>query len=577
MHVSKMAPIAVAGACLALVALGAAPADALQGCFCSKRFKADRTCGEVMRLDDNEIGIQPTNMGYRILKRSEYVECAGDAEAELALQRSCPTGHLLQGGACMPRQLPSAPASTPQPESTPKSPLQSAPKGAPDEEEPAPSDRKFGIAGSNTIGEKLMPALVRAFGEAQGFATEGEACAGASFNLRKGRWSLSIACSARGSHTGIPALAAGEVDIAMLSRPIDGDEREVMRRAGYPTMEAARHETVLALDGLLVVVAPQNRLRALSIDEIARVFSGEITDWAQLGAARGRINLYVRDENSGTRDSFEDMVMRPRAKRVSGTARRFQSSSELSDSVAADPRGIGFVGFAYQGRARALPIAQPCGIVHEPSVLAIKAEDYPLSRRLFLYTAKQHSVYSGDLVDFALSPAAQPVIERAGYIDQTIASWSPDDTRARVAGYAAAPPREPGLDMHGGRLGELRVLAERAERLSISFRFRSNSTRLDTKAWQDVLRLAEHMRTVARNRKVLLLGFADSQGTFDDNLALAQARAEEVRTSLLGSGAGLSPDLIVASGYGELMPVACNADDVGRAKNRRVEVWLSAR
>src|SRR5262249_8425884 len=144
----------------------------------------------VPRLDDNEIGIQPPDMGYRILKRNEYVECAGDAqEADVSPPLRCAPGQVLQGGACV------------------------GPPPSIREEEPAPSDRTFGIAGSNPTGAKLMPALIKASGRSQGFATEGEACADTTFSLRKGPWALSIACSARGSHTGIPALAAGDVDI----------------------------------------------------------------------------------------------------------------------------------------------------------------------------------------------------------------------------------------------------------------------------------------------------------------------------------------------------------------------------
>jgi phosphate transport system substrate-binding protein len=137
----------------------------------------------------------------------------------------------------------------------------------------------------------------------------------------------------------------------------------------------------------------------------------------------------VRDEKSGTRDSFQAMVMEPLAKAISSAALKFESSSELSDRVAADPRGIGFVGFAYQRQARAVPVAQECGISHQPSTFAIKTEDYPLSRRLFLYTAKAHSTYSRDLADFALTEHAQPVIESAGYVNQTIAAWSVSQTK----------------------------------------------------------------------------------------------------------------------------------------------------
>jgi len=568
MQLSRFAGICLSAICLAGATLRPEPAQALSGCFCSRQIEADRICGDILKFDrDSIIVIKPWAKGRRTLDPSEFAECRDQMADPPTLQ--CPVGQIVNNGQCI--ALPASPTAeghAPPPTPAVSSPISLAlPK----------DDERFGIAGSNTIGEKLMPALIEAFGRSQGLVPYGEACADTAFRLRRGSWTLSIACSSHGTRTGIPALAAGEADVAMLSRPIVAEEQDRMRQAGFPSMDTVRHEAVIALDGLLIVVAPQNPVRALSIDEIARIFAGEIADWGQLGAARGAINLYTRDEKSGTRDSFDAMVMEPHGKRIAGAAMRFESSSELSDKVAADPRGIGFVGFAYQRRARALPIAQPCGVVQPPSALAIKAEDYPLSRRLFLYTAKQHSVYSGDLVHYALSPAAQPVIEGAGYVNQAIASWSAAETRGRIADNAAAPTQEPGLDRDARRLADLRAAADRAERLSISFRFRSNSTKLDSKAWQDVLRLAEHMKTAGRSRRVLLLGFADSQGSFAANLNLSQARAEEVRTGLLSSGAGLSPDLLVAKGYSELVPVACNSDEAGRAKNRRVEVWLTAR
>src|SRR5262249_4078881 len=233
------------------------------------------------------------------------------------------------------------------------------PADPPGAQRPAPPlapvvEERFGIAGSNTIGERLMPALISSFGQAQGLVSEEKSCADTTLHLRRGPWTLSIACSAHGTHTGIPALADGRADVAMLSRPISAEEQASMRRAGFPAMDTVRYESVVALDGLLIVVAPRNPLRPLSIDQIARIFAGEITDWAQLGGSAGKINLYVRDENSGTRDSFESMVMKPSRKAIAGSAIKFESSSELSDGVAADPRGIGFVGFAYQRQARAL-------------------------------------------------------------------------------------------------------------------------------------------------------------------------------------------------------------------------------
>jgi phosphate transport system substrate-binding protein len=120
----------------------------------------------------------------------------------------------------------------------------------------------------------------------------------------------------------------------------------------------------------------------------------------------------------------------------------------------------------------------------------------------------------------------------------------------------------------------LRLDAEHAERLSVSFRFRSGTATLDTKALQDALRLAAYLSEQAHGRRILLMGFADAKGTFASNMALSRQRAEEVRRVILATGAAISPDAIVTRGYSELMPVACNSDEEGREKNRRVEAWL---
>jgi len=508
-------------------------------CYCAKMNESEQFCGELIKFDpDGEISIR---MGTSVIKLPS-ISFVG-----------CPVRKDVN------------PTPTPAATTASRAPIGTS---------------HFGICGSNTIGERLMPALIKGFALKEGFImVDGGACNG-NFLLRSAESSddgkLSIECRAEGTHTGIPALAERRADIAMLSRPLTSDEEAMMSEANYSGMRTPQHENVIALDGLLVIVSPQNSVRALSLVHIAKIFAGEITDWAQLGGTPGRIELYARDTESGTRDSFEAMVMEPHRKQISPTARLFRSSSDLSDAVKGDRRGIGFVGFAYKGAAKALAIAEQCGIEHNPSALEIKTEDYPLSRRLFLYTARLHSHHSQHLVHYALSDAAQPVIETVGYVNQKITPAGMQETRARVAGYVAAPTKEAGLEVDGVLIRQMRAAAEKAERLSVSFRFRPNTAKLDTKALQDVVRLGRYVRANARDKKIMLLGFADAQGPFTTNLRLSQQRADAVRVTLLESDPGLSPDMIVAKGYSELMPVACNADDAGRERNRRVEVWLIA-
>lgn len=86
--------------------------------------------------------------------------------------------------------------------------------------------------------------------------------------------------------------------------------------------------------------------------------------------------------------------------------------------------------------------------------------------------------------------------------------------------------------------------------------------------------LTSYLKSRRRGARLLLLGFADAVGSFEVNLTLARNRANSVRDALLKAGANLDPAAILVKGYGELMPVACNSSDLGREKNRRVEVYL---
>lgn len=543
----RCAPFGICLAYLIFVSLRF-PALGLNACFCAQADKSDKYCGEILKFDpDDKILIKRKQNSPPIeLQSIYYAECPAD---------TAPVPPTTGDGNKLGE--PARPAIVRQTIAKAES---------------------FGIYGSNTIGEELMPRLIKAYADQEGLSAVGDKCNGPiklkDKGSRTGDAAIAIDCNATGSHTGIPALAEGRADIAMLSRPITPAEEDVMRSAQFKNMRTTQHEQTVALDGLLVIVSPRNQTTALPLSQIARIFSGEISDWSQLGSPAGKIDLYARDSDSGTRDTFNALVMEPHHRTLSPQAKLFNSSSELSDGVASDPRGIGFIGYAYLRNAKAVAISQDCGIVRKPSVFAIKTEDYPLSRRLFLYTAKLHSVHSQNLVFYALSDPAQPVVSEAGFINQSIEADRTGDSHARLREYKRSSLKDPELEFDDALMGRLRQEAQQAERLSVSFRFRPNSAKLDTKALQDILRLADYLKLNARNKRVLLFGFADAKGPFSANLELSRQRAEEVKHTLLAAGA-IPADRVVTRGFSELNPVACNDDDAGREKNRRVEVWLS--
>jgi len=116
--------------------------------------------------------------------------------------------------------------------------------------------------------------------------------------------------------------------------------------------------------------------------------------------------------------------------------------------------------------------------------------------------------------------------------------------------------------------------AARTERLSITYRFALGSEELDTKARQDIQRLARYLQKNRTPPRVLLAGFTDDIGSASANLELARKRADAVRRELVALGAQRYARDVQVDGFGKVLPVACNDTELGRQKNRRVEVFL---
>ena len=115
-----------------------------------------------------------------------------------------------------------------------------------------------------------------------------------------------------------------------------------------------------------------------------------------------------------------------------------------------------------------------------------------------------------------------------------------------------------------------------ARRMTTTVRFDSGTSVIDSKSQNDLAALVAQLeRSDLQRKTIVLIGFSDVVGTPAKNATLALKRAQQVRTALLGVGAGrLDPRLVVARGYGALAPIACDDNDRGRQLNRRVELWV---
>ncbi len=439
---------------------------------------------------------------------------------------------------------------------------------------------RVGVRGSNEIGEKLMPAILRKYAESlpsgEFLARPGAAAGEQTIVLSSGgRPRASIDLAARGSDTAFEALLDGTAVIGMSGHAIEPGEVEKLRGRHKANMLSPESEHVLALDGLAVIVNAANPVRdtPFSLATIARIFGGEITDWSQVGGRPGPVAIHASVEASGAAVSFNDLVMTPAKAAIPSRARRHESSETLSEAVAKDPNAIGFAGVRYAGANRALAIGLPCGLAYKPTRHAIQTEVYPLSRRLYLYTAgPPQDPAARNILAFSSSGAAQAAARSEGFVDQSIEF---EDAQSRQDWLDSIPRRADSRTPKFAMESLMRD-ARNARRLTVHLRFSRGSDELDSKAMGDVARVAEFLRRPEmQGRPWYLVGFSDSAGAYAGNYGLSQQRAAAAAKALAAEGVRVRNANILARSW--LAPVACNEDERGRALNRRVEVWIGER
>ena len=411
------------------------------------------------------------------------------------------------------------------------------------------------IQGSNTIGANLGPALVSAMLAEQGLhdihsvpvvPPNEHSIVGTTARGQQ----IRVDVAAHGSGTGFTALAAGQADMVASSRPIK--DRELVDLEPLGDLKSPSAEQVIAIDGLAIILHPRNPLNQLNTEQLAQIFSGRISRWEQVGGVGGAIHLYARDDQSGTWETFKELVLNRNGLPISSTAQRFESSEQLSDAVSQDPQAIGFIGLPYIRAAKAVAIIDGASQPMLPLTSLIASEDYPLSRRLFFYLPPTaNNPWAKALVAFTQSPQGQAIVGQNGFVAQSVQSVS-------VIPGAHMPE-------------QYQALTREAQRLSVNFRFEEGSAALDNKARQDLLRVVDYLTVNDKlDRQITLVGFGDAKDDPERAQLLSRLRAMAVRRELVKSG--VVPREI--RGYGAQMPVAANTEDEGRLKNRRVEVWV---
>ena len=412
------------------------------------------------------------------------------------------------------------------------------------EGEGCPATPGIAVEGEPWLLDVLMPALIEAFAARRGVAVERE---GAVYRLED----------------------RGEVLRIALHRALEGAELTLGWGSMGATGEAAGGQRVLALDALVPVVSPGNSIDAVSRADLARLFAGEIEDWAELGGRPGPVSLHLPAGASGR--AFEERVLRPAGLTASEAVIRHADGAGLSRAVASDPGAVGVTTLGATRLVEAVALAGPCGLVSRPGPDAVRAGDWPLVLPLAVgLPARPLPRLAADLALFATSPEAQPVIRRAGLLDQSPREIPLAEQGERLAAAILAAGEGAAIGELQTAIADLRGLT----RLTPTFRF-ENGAELDAPSREAAERLAARIAEGAHDgHRLVFMGFGDGTGAPDRTLALSSARAravlDAVRAQVPPRPGG---PVLSAQAHGAVLPVACDDDLAGRRLNRRVELW----
>lgn len=423
--------------------------------------------------------------------------------------------------------------------------------GCPDLVAPRAAIRVVGVADA---GAALVPPLFEAFARVRGYDFQ------------------------RGEGPGFSAQlidrAGGQVlaDVSFVAQPAEmaratlkAREAELVLAAGPEPGLASR---AVALDALVTIVSPDNPTPSISTPDLARVLSGEVDNWAQVGGPDMPLVLHALMPEADLSRALTARLGRPVQ-----AATTHPDLASLALAVAADPWAIAVTGRVAVEPAKLLPMTDSCGFPLLPSRLAVKAEDYPLSLPILFLTPRHRlPLLAREFLEFLGTPAAQIAVADAGYVDRR-----PERQPMTADGFRLINAIEgAGEETTLADLQRLVGVMAGADRVSLTFRFQDGSTELDVQSQENVLDLARLLGAGAFRDEVLVLaGFSDGEGAAEANQELSRQRAEMVRSALIAAAPDLPDDrLPIVFAFGEAMPLACDKTGPGRHLNRRVELWV---
>lgn len=222
----------------------------------------------------------------------------------------------------------------------------------------------------------------------------------AAQNIMKVNPKLRITVTGGGSGVGVQKVGEGLVEIGNTGRALKATEIEKYGLVSFP----------FAIDGVAVVVNPDNNIAELSTEDLKKIYAGEIDNWKTLGGNDAKITIYAREDGSGTRDTFEELAIDKGV--TSPSANIINSNGAMKSAISQDVNSIGYVGIGHLNDDIKGVILD--GMV--PSQENASSGNYTITRLLYMNTKGEPTGIVKSFIDYIFTEDGAEIIESAGYI-----------------------------------------------------------------------------------------------------------------------------------------------------------------
>ena len=419
------------------------------------------------------------------------------------------------------------------------------------------------LSGSSTIGVDLIPALSKSYLEEKWNANNVQIVHRTGGTTEIVGWvegkKTVIKVFPKGTAQGFEDLGKNETCMVMASRKILEKERGDLINTRNGDLFSEKYENIIGLDGIALVVHPSLPIHTLTLQDLNDIFSCKKKNWSELGGPDLPINILLEKENPGTLLFFKKAMMPQKTNDFCKNVQQIKSTERIIENVMSHEGSISILPLSKVSKAKILNIQIGDLPIFKPSRFNISLENYPLTRRLYLYASESKNKKNIDLfLEYILSQRGQEIIDSVGFV-----SLNPKE-------YINKQQAKDNIEQEQ-LPAEYKKIIQNATQLPTNIRFYANTIQLDVRGLKDLKNIATQLKG-STNKKIVLIGFSDNTDNKNLQKSVSKSRANSVKRILIENG--IERDQIQIHGLGTIYPIADNKTTNGQIKNRRVEIWL---